>query len=477
MRARNGQVALYLVMTLVVILLLTLLNVDTFLAVRGKGRAQNAGDAATLAAAHQQANLLNDIGRLNIEHLVAAARDNWEACDQIERAQRRLALLGPVEGLRLADEAARKNGMVPRAEFSAILKNHVLDVRNIYAMGSTDDADDPYRPSYPGAWEEYARAIEDAIVGGLATGPDNIEFYYAAGGHLLMNPDFYDAIAGRNWCWFHFHAENLLSAYSDYHDWDPLPFARKNTTVNSEIFSLHVEAVSGAFTNVFPFTYREVCELVRRYSGEMITEADLVASTLMTNTAQVWFRYDDYAWHTWFEGLHLAGDEDEFDFPLVGEIKEPYNVLGAAAACRCINNTPSTVLNSARDISWVAAAKPFGSLDDLNGERVRADGVAGFVLPCFEAVRLVAVDTIGSANLRTADYDWVRHIRDDLAPYLSNGPTETPGSRRGCYYCQQLFLWEQESFRKSGINWLKFNAGSCHRGTTGSAHGGSSHGH
>ena len=48
---RRGQVALYLLMVLVGIFLIALLNVDAFDFVRGKNRAQNAGDAAALAAA------------------------------------------------------------------------------------------------------------------------------------------------------------------------------------------------------------------------------------------------------------------------------------------------------------------------------------------------------------------------------------------------------------------------------------------
>ena len=69
MKARNGQIALFLLFVLVVIVLLTLLNVDTFLSVRAKNRVQNAGDAAALAASRKQGSLINEIGRLNVELL------------------------------------------------------------------------------------------------------------------------------------------------------------------------------------------------------------------------------------------------------------------------------------------------------------------------------------------------------------------------------------------------------------------------
>ena len=64
MKASKGQAALYLVMVLVGIMILVLANVGAFLAVRAKNHAMNAGDAAALAAARRQAELLNEIGRL-----------------------------------------------------------------------------------------------------------------------------------------------------------------------------------------------------------------------------------------------------------------------------------------------------------------------------------------------------------------------------------------------------------------------------
>ena len=72
MRARNGQVALYLVMVLLAIAVLMVVNVNAFLAVRSKNRMMNAVDGAALAAAKYQGALLNEVGRMNVEHLRAA---------------------------------------------------------------------------------------------------------------------------------------------------------------------------------------------------------------------------------------------------------------------------------------------------------------------------------------------------------------------------------------------------------------------
>ena len=69
---RRGQVALYLVMVLVAIAVMMFANVNMFLAVRAKNRMMNAVDEAAIAAAKYQGELLNEIGRMNVEHLRAA---------------------------------------------------------------------------------------------------------------------------------------------------------------------------------------------------------------------------------------------------------------------------------------------------------------------------------------------------------------------------------------------------------------------
>ena len=174
MEARRGQVAIFLIMTLVVIFLLALLNVDAFVAVRTKNRLQNGGDAAAIAAARRQGELINEIGRLNAAHIVAAVHDDARACEEAVLLQRHLALLGPVDALRRANEAALKNRMEVRDEFSAILREHVAAIRTVYSGGGGDG--EPYPEPFPGAWTEYATAIDNVISGGLATGPDNVEF-------------------------------------------------------------------------------------------------------------------------------------------------------------------------------------------------------------------------------------------------------------------------------------------------------------
>lgn len=470
MNYRRGQVAVYLIMALVVIMLLTLLNVDTFIAVRTKNRLQNAGDAAAIAASRKQGALINEIGRLNFDHIVAAVRNEGALCEEIVLRQRRLALLGPVEALRLANKAALKNGMEIRPEFSKILEDHVGDIRLVYAGGGEHD---PYPESYPGAWTDYASAIASVAGEGLATGADNIEFYYAAAGHMLLNRHFYFAISGKDWCWFKWYAPNLLESYNSYHDWSPLPIANENSFENSEIFSLHLSAKQRALTDLFK--PEEIKQLLERFADVRVTDEELEASYIITNTAQTWFFYDTGAWGTWFNGRALAGDDEGWDFPIVGEIKPEYNVRGCAAVCRCVNEVESIATDTSSDHTWAAGAKPFGTVEDLTGALGTVTSLREFVTPsAMRDVRLVPLDAVGGEDLATADYGWVSHIRNHLGEYMQRGPRNA----HGCFYCLQLQAWEHQVFRNEGARWLKYYGDSCTRPTGGGGgHGGTSHGH
>lgn len=473
MKAKSGQVAVYLIMILVVVFILALLNVDSFVAVRSKNRLQNAGDAAALAAARRQGSLLNQIGRLNVDHLLAAVDNDERECERIVDEQRRIALLGPVGALRFANEAAIKNGMEVRDEFSRILEEHVRDIRLVYAGGENAEGE-PYPEPFPGAWTDYATAIKAIADEGLAMGPDNMEFYDAAGGHLLLNRQFYNAVAGKDWCWFRFnHCENLLRDYNSYRDWGPLPTRRENSLDNSEIFSLHLVSRKCALTDVFDL--EEVKTLAGRFANREVTDEELLSSYVVTNRDQVWFFFDDYAWRQWFDGLRLAGEEDDYEFPIVGEIKPEYNVRGCAAVCRCVQEVEAFAIESTSDHTWVAAAKPFGTVDDIEGELGDVTALKRFVVPCMSDVRLVSIDSVGGEKLGTADFGWVNHIRHHLPGYLMHGPVNA----QGCYYCLQLQTWERDVFRKEGATWLKDFGGTCVRPTGGgrSGHGGTSHGH
>ena len=176
MRARNGQIAILLAAALLAVVVLAVMNVGVFLAVRSKNRAMNAGDAAALAVAKHQGELLNRIGRLNVAHLKAALAGDWEECARIMEEQRRTCFLEPMKGLEIGSAAAAENGVgeEPCGSMRRILREHVNDVRIVFA-------NDPelYPPPWEGAWEEYADVLETYVGNlgnGFSAGPDNVEF-------------------------------------------------------------------------------------------------------------------------------------------------------------------------------------------------------------------------------------------------------------------------------------------------------------
>jgi hypothetical protein len=284
--------------------------------------------------------------------------------------------------------------------------------------------------------------------------------------------DFYHAIAGENWCWFHWHAEGLLNSYSSYTDWSPLPTRSENSMENSEIFNLHVRAWKGAITDLL--STNEIQHICRVYGDGEIPQEQLAESFILTNRDQVWFLFESGRWGRWFNGLSLAGEDDGYEFPIVGEIKPEYNVRGCAAITRCIKEVESVALESTSDVVWAAGAKPFGTVENFEGETDVVTALKSFVVPCFTNVRLVPLDSVGGEDLATADYGWVTHVRKHLPFYLEHGPMNA----QGCFYCLQLQTWEKKYFRDGGIRWLKYYAGTCIRGTGGGgSHGGTSHGH
>lgn len=440
---RRGQIAVYLAMVLVAIIILVVMNANLFIAVRGKYQVQNAGDAAALSAARHQGHLLNEIGRLNIAHLYAAVKEDAKLAEGIVMSQRRLALLGPLEAVRSSNVAALLNGATCCPKRARFLHDHAKYVREVYASGDNDEGD-PYPESWPGAWEEYANEIDRVAGETLAAGVDNIDFHNSFGAHLLLTRQFYDAIKGRDWCWFFFNCMSTLEGYRSYHDWAPLPKSRSGNFDNSEIYSLYVEFRQGSILEWLEI--KEIAKLLED-SGYKVSEKEIRSSSLLRDRRATWAFLSPFSWRRWTEMK---------DFPIVGEVKAEYDYRGAAAICRV----------SQGDNNWTAAAKPFGGLEPDKPL---------FVKPVFNAVRLVPIDSVGGANLSTADIDWIRHIRMHLDYYLVHGP----GSDTDCEYCKVLKVWEKNSFRHEGIIWLKHHSGSCTRSVSGGSGvgGGTVHGH
>lgn len=464
MKARNGQVAIYLALVIVAICVLVMMNVGAFLSVRGKNRAMNAGDAAALAVAGYQGKLLNDIGAMNVEHLKAALRNDENECREIMERQLRTCFLDPLKGIGIGAEAASRNGAADFKDdmserLQAIFREHISDIRNYYA---NDNASFP--EPWEGAWSEYAAELELQLAQNPSAWPDNAEFADARESFPLACQDFYYAIAGRAWCWFKFNGEWLFDRSPDRM---PLPdFNDPGSRFNSEIYPLHVK-----FEALPQVLDEEWTNIIKRLAD--CSESDIAASTLITNQTQRWAFYD-HRWDQWstYPGIAFSPDE----FPIVGEVKREYDVLGCAAICRVATVTDSLVFGDGgeRVIEWTAGAKPFGSVENLDGETDVVTAFRRFVVPAFETMRLVPIDSVGGRDLHTADADWLDHVRCHLA----SSPHYNPAAGAGCWFCAQLTLWSQESFRRQGSEWLRYNSSGCVRPTGGGSYrGGTTHGH
>jgi hypothetical protein len=421
----------------------------------------NAGDAAALAVARHQGELLNRIGALNVEHLKAAIENDEARCREIVIEQMRICLLDPLEGIRIGNDAARLNGAKADAGMTELLQQHVIDIRNNYLLNP-----EAYPQAWEGAWEEYAQRLELAIGEGVIAGPDNIDFVDAATGHFLLNKLFYHAVGGRNWCWFHFNAPGLLDGYSSFRDWAPLPGAsdevRRRRCVNSEVYSLNLDLRTGSARDLLGEG------LIMDLSGASL--ADIGKSHLITNVTQSWFFYDTSRWRSWWE----MDPNGQWNFPVVGKVKPEYDVRGCAAVCRVSRNVRNLLDGADRSAGWAAAAKPFGTVEDERGESAVVTSLRNFVVPAFTDVRLVPIDAVGGKDLSTADSDWMWHLREHLPRYLGSGTS----GLAACGYCEQLRAWERESLRSEARRWLKFNSGSCIRSSGGGPErGGTPHGH
>jgi len=463
-----------------------MMNVGIYLSVSAKNKAMNAGDAAALAAAQHQGSLLNTIGQMNIDHLKAALADDEEQCDLIMTNQLRCCFLGPIDGLAVdrggfsyvygcitaGNEAAKANGAVRNEGMEKVLRKLAQGIRETCVPNPEE-----YPEPWPGAWEEYAQRLEGAANAGIWAGPDNISIPTYSPRHILLNPSFYHAVQGVLHCWFKFNAPGLPETWNDYHDWPPLPrpnsvTARMNAA-NSMVYSLHLRPRIGSAVHLLGK------ETVCRLTGA--SESSVKGSRLLNDPTQQWMFYDTDVWRKWWE----IDPYGEWRFPAVGPVKREYDVRGAAAACRVY--CEATDLFGAEDgssktaFAWSAAAKPFGTAENEEGELSDVTALNAFVIPSFDATRLVPIDTISGGCGETidgADLEWMQHILVHVPEYLQSGNFQK-GELAGCWFCQQIGTWEQRAFRSMLALRIKLYGDECERPTPGpgGSSGGSAHGH
>ncbi len=435
---RAGQTMFFMVVALLLMALLAIWQFDVHKIISVKWRIQNAGDAAALAAARWQGSTLNLIGDLNIMHAAALALGESDAAQDIVALQARLCYAGPMVGLIAAQQASKKNGVYVNAGFTARLQRHADQIRMDYPL--------VFNEAYPGCWRDYAGMLDAIAAEGLAAAPDNARLYTDySGGHMLLNPDFYDALAGRDWCWFKWNARELLDNYDSYLDWPELPLPElADTTDNSEIFGLGIMKISTTLAHIpSAMDLLRVIDNILDSSSRSYPISGHIPLEIVTNQAD-WFVYNRSLWSGW----SAMSDEN---FPALAPVKPQYDYSGADAAIRIGAGVSRLVPGeSGHTLTWTAAAKPFGYLTDSESQETRPD-IAGLVLPAFHEVRLIPVDASSAPAGGAYDLEWRDHIELHLPLYLAGGPAEIESS---CWYCRQLITWEQDSFRASGIEWL-----------------------
>ncbi len=449
-QSRGGQAAVFILMALVILLFAALWSADVHRIIFIKDRSQQAGDASALAAARWQASSLNLLGELNLMQALALIGGDTDAVDLITNTQARLAFTGPMTGMAAAQQAAKLNRIYANPDFTDLVREHAATVRNTYTRRFGGEMLFP--EPYPGAWGEYAAMLDAIADDGVAAGADNARFYTDhAGGHVLLDPGFYDAIAGRNWCWFYLNAPGLLESYTGYTWWPALPEIAFQHFQNSELFGLGVRLQAQPLARLATLdAVRQAAEGIGMPLPEPSEE-----TAGWERRPFVWALYEGGVWGRW--------DAMDRSFPVTGQVLPEYDYRGADAVIRVLSSVDRLTPGGRGDghqrdaITWTAAAKPFGHLDQSDGPQQRPTRF-GLVLPAFREVRLIPVDASSGAGGGSFDLAWRRHIVEHLPAYMARG---TSACRSDCWYCARLVTWEDSAFRQTGVSWLRINSDLC----------------
>lgn len=462
---RRGQAIIFVMMVLVILAFVALWQFDLHKTLFVKYKSRNGGDAAALAAARWQALSLNLIGELNLLQAISISTSlanndtNFYEARAIADLGARVAFTGPLVGFLASQEAAKNNGIYVNADYTTEVRAHAGEIRNEYPIRYPDP---PYRndPDPPSAWDDYAQMVEEVAAFGIAAWPENARFYtdFMDWDHMLLNPSFYDAIASKDWCWFWFNAYDLLRTYQSYRDWPPLPIYVEPRPASSEYFSLDLRRVTRlAYFGTIYFTNSVLTpqQLVARINQE--NDQGATVSPAIINVSANWLFYRDEVWSSWSQWI---GD----DFPFRGSIKPEYDYAGADAAIRLYSGVDRVTPGiQGANVSWSAAAKPFGTLEGP----IRPSQY-GLVMPAFTDVRMIPIDA-SSAPPAGSRPGWGVHIHDHLPSYVNNGLAGLDGA---CWYCGRLNSWEDPAFRGEGISWLLLHSGECRIPSPGGGGGG-----
>lgn len=459
---KRGQIVLVFAFLILGLVFLVLVNADVFLATRGKGRLQNAGDAAALAAARWQGITLNAIGALNLAQIDVACQfaDTPDMATNIvvgiQNLQERLAFAGPIAALAAAQQVARNNGMSSDPDMTRLVNDAIAGADSFLLPTS----------GWSTKSEDYAEMLRSAINEGVYAGCENAQYYnYGSNeSHPLYNKAFYYAVDGKDWCWF-FLRDDMMNMLQNFSGWGDVPVGNISSPQNPEFFGVGITRFFGALSALDPDNdfYRIRQNLLDRAAAcncRYVTTDALDRSGVLTNYKHyVWYTYGN-DWRQWDE-MHRGGDAR---LPLRSDVQPRYDVFGASAATRVVSTLKTFTPNVPDRVNtWTAAAKPFGEID---GRTVTLDGELTLVTPAFTDVRLIMLAGASESRLNMADSTWVHHTRDHIQLCIQGHFFD------GCSYCQTLKTWNDDAFRSSGTQWLSVNSNQCRRPTGGNGPGG-----
>ena len=432
---RRGQAIVLLLSVLLVFLALAFWIFDIYKPLLAKLRVQDGGDAAVLSAARWQAAGLNLIGELNLiqAYMLADDENNLEAAANLHTLSQHVYITTPFLGLYAAHLTAERNGLDSLPGTGEILRTRSRHIE--------------FDNMYPGA-DDDVRALVDYIARtDLCAFPLSSIDEEAEPASMLTNRAFYDAILGRDWCWFWFNAYGFLKSYSSRSDFGPpprfkgiLPF---NLHVGSSVAKLN------ALTDTVPFS-DALTELGHPPLPPPPPPESPSPAHWERRTPVHWAVYDPKYWGSW-EAMHHG------ELPIRGTLKAKFDYDGADAALSVRRG----------NANWIAAAKPFGSVADSNPTEF------SLLLGGFNDVRLIPVDA-ADAGLTGYDPVWINHLHTHLRGYLATGI-----GVEGCRFCSALQRWDNPAFRQTAMLWLEEYGHTCrrpHPGGNGDG-GGSSYAH
>ena len=505
-KQEKGQVLIFALVILIVLVIATLLLFDLHSIVRSKMKLETAEQAAALTAGRWQVRSLNLIGEINLVKAVGSLIDDIptegetdeekiaSASRTLTEMQTRISFCGPLIGFGAAQQAAKNNGIdIYAPEGSSGYKSVHDDFKNYlrkldsnspnYAYNGLEVVNNYY-------WQDsYVSMLEAILEQGLAARPNGrFPGLESIDPPWLDDNSLYSAILNKMWC---NPTLNSVVKYSDSYwngKWYNVDFDHTSFPDESEIYTLGIrftgtsdidkEDLERALDEAIDSSRLEKLEPIQwcaydskwpRYNTDGTTQ-NLNYSGPNNDGLNYWSRgmfLHDNLQKGMFYGGPVAYAECYQKIRLLNKYKSrmstpPSNDSVSAGAGQnavarealrngVIRKTEAQTLKVGNDSatdndSGGAVAKPLGSLPDGNPP---TDAV--IVLPIFTTSALIPSTMQGCRPLRLSFSSleiflmWLSEVED-----IHNPATAPPKGTE--HYLTALQKLDDPTFRKSGWN-------------------------